>query len=111
MGLLLTLVTLPVSAPVGGALWIAEQVHAAAEREYYDEEAIRGQLEDLEERFAAGELVEDDYEAAADELLERLLEAHAFWADQQAEVEPTAGFDPMAGFTAMALVDEERPDA
>jgi uncharacterized membrane protein len=94
MGLLLKLVTLPVSGPVGGTMWVAEQVRAAAEREYYDEAKIRERLEDLDERLAAGELTEEEYEAASDELLERLLEAHAFWADQEAE-----------------LADEERSDA
>lgn len=94
MGLFLTLITLPVSGPVGGTLWIAEQVRAAAEREYYDEAAIREELAALDERAAAGELDEEEYEAAADELFERLLETRAFWAEQ--EVEP---------------VDEVRSDA
>jgi cytochrome c-type biogenesis protein CcmI len=94
VGLFFTLLTLPVSGPVGGTLWIAEQVQAVAEREYYDEATIRGHLADLDERFAAGELAEDEYETAVDELFERLLEARAYWAEQ--EVEP---------------VDEERSDA
>jgi cytochrome c-type biogenesis protein CcmI len=94
MGLLFKLITLPVSGPVGGTMWIAEQVREAAEREYYDEGAIRGRLAELDERFAAGELAEEEYEAAADELFERLLEAHAFWAEQED-----------------GPVDEERPDA
>jgi Gas vesicle protein G len=85
VGLFLTLITLPVSAPVGGVLWIAEQVAAAAEREYHDEEAIRLRLGELEQRFQAGELTEDDYEAESDELFERLLEARSFWARQDAE--------------------------
>jgi cytochrome c-type biogenesis protein CcmI len=85
MGLFLKLITLPVSGPVGGTLWIADQVRQAAEREYYDEATIRGQLAELDERFAAGELAEDEYEAAADELLERILEAHTFWAEQEFE--------------------------
>jgi cytochrome c-type biogenesis protein CcmI len=82
MGLLVSLITLPVSAPVGGVVWIAEQVRAAAERDYYDETAIRGRLAELEERFDAGELDESEYEAAADELFQRLLEARELRAEQ-----------------------------
>jgi hypothetical protein len=84
VGLLLSLLTLPVSGPVGGVAWIAEQVRAAAEREYYDEGAIRLGLAELEERYEAGELTEEEFEAASDELFSRLLEAREHWAGQQA---------------------------
>ncbi|HEY8526907.1 MAG TPA: gas vesicle protein GvpG [Acidimicrobiales bacterium] len=82
MGLFLTLLTLPVSAPVGGTVWIADQLLAAAEREYYDEGAIRQELEDLDRRLAAGELSEADHEAAADALVERLLVAGELRAER-----------------------------
>ncbi len=85
MGLFLSLLTLPVSGPVGGVLWVAEQVRAAAERDYHDEEAIRLGLAELEQRLEAGVLTEDEYEAASDDLFERLLEARDFWAQQNAE--------------------------
>jgi Gas vesicle protein G len=75
VGLLLNLITLPVSGPVGATAWIAEQMQAVAEREYYDEAAIRQELLELEQRFDAGDLTEDEYEEAADELVERLLMA------------------------------------
>lgn len=101
MGLLLKLLTLPVSGPVGGTLWVADQLLAAAEREYYDEGAIRHELQDLERRFEAGELSEDDYEAAADALVERLLVAAErrdqgggveLWpADEERDEEPRDG--------------------
>ena len=85
MGLFLTLLTLPVSGPVGGVLWVAEQVRAAAEREYYDEGALRLRLAEIEQRFEAGEITEDEFDAASDELFARLLEAREFWAEQDAE--------------------------
>ena len=74
MGLITGLLTLPL-APVRATAWIAEQVQAQAEREYYGEEGIRDRLIEVEEARAAG--VIDSAEAARmeDELLERLLEA------------------------------------
>lgn len=93
MGLFLKLVTLPVSGPVGGVLWIADQVRGAAERELYDEEAIRQQLADLEEQYEGGELAEEEFDAASDELFQRLLEAREFWARQEAEPLETGPFE------------------
>ena len=74
MGLITGLITLPL-APVRATAWVAEQVRAQAEREYYDEERIRDRLTEVDEARAAG--VIDTAEAARmeDELLELLLEA------------------------------------
>jgi cytochrome c-type biogenesis protein CcmI len=104
VGLFLSLVTLPVSGPVGGVLWVAEQVRAAAEREYFDEGAIRQRLADLEQQVEAGELAEDEFEAASDELFQRLLEAREFWARQEAA-------EPVRAHALEATVVEEVPDA
>lgn len=102
MGLLLKLVTLPVSAPVGGVMWVAEQVRAAAEREFYDEATIREQLADVEQRFEAGEIAEAEYDDAVDELFRRLLEARELRGGQQPE-----GVDDALEVQG---VDEERSD-
>jgi cytochrome c-type biogenesis protein CcmH/NrfG len=74
VGLITGLLTLPL-APVRATAWVAEQVRAQAEREYYDEERIRDRLTEVDEARAAG--VIDGAEAARmeDELLELLLEA------------------------------------
>ena len=53
MGLITGLVTFPL-APVRGTVWIAEQVQAAAEQEYYDEGAIQEQLREVEAARQAG---------------------------------------------------------
>ena len=75
MGLLLKLLTLPVTGPIDGTIWVAQQMQAAAEREYYDEAAIREDLMELEYSFEAGELTEEEYDEAADALVERLMTA------------------------------------
>jgi Gas vesicle protein G len=71
MGLLTTLVTLPL-APVRGAVWIVGQVAEEADRQMFDETRIRGELLQLELDYDEG-LVDDEERAAVeDELLARL---------------------------------------
>src|SRR5690606_30862462 len=77
VGLLLGLLTLPVSGPVRGTIWVAEQVQAAAERSWYDEGAVRRELAELDDRHEAGEIGDEEYEEAADALIDRLLAAAA----------------------------------
>ena len=72
MGLLGTLLTLPVSGPVRGALWVAEKIHETAVAEMHDPGAIRRALRNLEQRLEAGEITEDDFDAAEEALLDRL---------------------------------------
>jgi len=72
MGFLMKLLTLPVTGPILGVVWIAEKVAEQAERELYDEEAVRGQLMELELRYDLGEISEQEYLAAEEALLERL---------------------------------------
>jgi hypothetical protein len=73
MGLISGLIKLPL-APVTGTVWIAEQIQAAAEAEYYDEGAIQAQLREIDAARAAGTIEEAEADAAEDALLERLLE-------------------------------------
>lgn len=72
MGFLMKLLTLPVTGPIQGVIWIAEKVAEQAEKELYDEEAVRGQLMELELRYDLGEISEDEFMAAEETLLERL---------------------------------------
>ena len=72
MGLLRGLLSLPVSGPMRGALWIASQIQEAAEAEHTDPAAIRRALRDLEAALEAGKIDEDAFEAAEVELLSRL---------------------------------------
>jgi len=76
MGLISGLLKLPLS-PVLGTVWIAEQIQAQAEAEYYDEGAIQAQLRDVDTARRNGEIDEAQAAAAEDALLERLLEGRA----------------------------------
>ena len=76
MGLISGLLKLPLS-PVLGTVWVAEQIQAAAESEYYDEGAIQAQLREIDEARRAGTLDDADADAAEDALMERLLEGRA----------------------------------
>ena len=76
MGLISGLLKLPLS-PVLGTVWIAEQIQAQAEAEYYDEAAIQAQLRDIDAARQAGTIEEAEAEAAEDALIERLLEGRA----------------------------------
>ena len=73
MGLISGLLKLPL-APVTGTVWIAEQVQATAEAEYYDESAIQSQLREIDEARMAGTIADAEADAAEDALLERLME-------------------------------------
>lgn len=72
MGLLIKLLTLPVTGPIQGVIWIAEKVAEQAEKELYDEDAVRGWLMELELRYGLGEISEEEYLEAEEALLERL---------------------------------------
>ena len=73
MGLITGLLTLPL-APVRGTVWLAERIQEQAEREYYDESAIRAGLQEIEEARATGEGDEHELDEMEDALIERLLE-------------------------------------
>ncbi|MFG3350258.1 gas vesicle protein GvpG [Streptomyces sp. NPDC048018] len=77
MGLITSLVTLPL-APLRGSLWVVDQVLTAAEREYYDPAAVLQELKNLEARLTSGEIDEDEYDRREDELLDRLEEIERF---------------------------------
>ena len=72
MGLVTSLLTLPVMGPIRLVTWVAQRVSEEAEREFYDEDAVRGRLVELELQYEMGEITEEDYLAAEQELLARL---------------------------------------
>lgn len=73
MGWLTKLLT----APVSGPWWVMERVVDEAERQLYDEDVIRGQLAELEQRHEMGQIDDETLERAEDELVERLRVARA----------------------------------
>ncbi len=72
MGFLIDLLTFPVMGPIKGVIWIAEKVTEQAEKELYDEDAVRGRLMEFELRYDLGEISEQEYLEAEEVLLERL---------------------------------------
>lgn len=76
MGLFTGLLTLPL-APVRGVVWVSEKLMEEAERQFYDEQAIRAELLELEEEAERGDLSQEELRAREDTLLERLAESQA----------------------------------
>jgi hypothetical protein len=72
MGWLTDLITLPVTGPFKGLIWIAEKISEQAEKEIYSEEAVRRKLMELELKYDLGEISEEEYDQAETYLLELL---------------------------------------
>lgn len=83
MSSLLDLLTLPVSGPIKGVLWVARKVAEQAEKEFYDEDAVRGKLLELELRYDLGEISEEEYNTLEEVLMERLREIRRHLAEQE----------------------------
>ncbi|MEM1388885.1 MAG: gas vesicle protein GvpG [Pseudomonadota bacterium] len=75
MGLLRSIVTLPVSGPFNTALWVAAQIARQADSERNSPAALRQALRLAECQMLAQEITEEDYEAIEEDLLLRLREA------------------------------------
>ena len=78
MGILLDLLTMPILGPIRGVIWIAEKMNEQVERKLYDEEAVHGQLMELELDYEMGKISEEEYLEAEEALLEKLklIEKH-----------------------------------
>lgn len=74
MGILSTLILLPVKAPVDGAFWVARKLAEHVEEERNSPAALRAALAEAERQLVSGELSEDAYEEIEDELISRLAE-------------------------------------
>jgi hypothetical protein len=76
VGLVTGLLGLPL-APVGGVIWLAEQIRDQAEQQYHDPVRIRAQLEEIDEARRAGRLSEEECDELENELLQRLMARRA----------------------------------
>lgn len=74
MGLISGILTWPI-APVRATVALAEQILQEAERQYYDPNRIRSQLDQIAVQRENGELAPEDADALEEELLVRLLSA------------------------------------
>lgn len=72
MGIVMNLLTLPVSGPFRGMMWIVQKLADQAESVMYDEGAVRAQLLELELHYDLQEISEEEYLAAEDALLAQL---------------------------------------
>ena len=61
-----------VTAPVLGVHWLAKTIREEAEREKRDEGRVRADLLELQERYDAGGVQEEEYDRQEKVLLERL---------------------------------------
>ncbi|WP_228992185.1 gas vesicle protein GvpG [Streptomyces sp. DH8] len=77
MGLISSILTLPL-APVRGTAWVLDQVVQAAEQEYYDPEPVRAHLAQLEQDLNNGLIDDEEFDRLEDELLDRLDEIEAY---------------------------------
>ena len=74
MGILLDIIGFPVMGPIKGLLWIAEKIEEQADSQMYNADNVRGELMELELRLDMGEITEEEYMAAEEQLLARLRE-------------------------------------
>lgn len=72
MSLLIDLATLPVLGAPRFVHWLAKTVLDEAERELLDEGRVRAELLELQVRYDAGEIQEEEYDRREKVLLERL---------------------------------------
>ena len=84
---LFTLVTFPVSGPVLGMKWVLQTLLDQAERQYYDENAIRREMAELEARLREGQISDQEFDRREEALFERLLEAREYRRRKQAEAD------------------------
>ncbi len=77
MGMLSTLLMLPVAGPAAGIAWIARKIGEHAASELDDPNRIQAALLALEKRLEAGEIGEEAFEAEEAALLGELAEMRA----------------------------------
>lgn len=76
MGLLRQLVMLPL-APVGGVVWLAEQIQSEVDRQMFGPDAVMAELVAWQQAVDEGLVTEEEYLAAENALLDRLEEVEA----------------------------------
>jgi hypothetical protein len=72
MGILLSILTAPISGPFKGLLGLTRLIQEQAEAALYDEDGLRAALLALEQRLEASEISEEEYDVDERVLLERL---------------------------------------
>ena len=69
----LQLLTFPVSGPLGGIIWIGEQLLERADAELDDTQNVQKQLLTLQLAFDIGDISEEEFEIQEEQLLQKIL--------------------------------------
>jgi Gas vesicle protein G len=67
--------SLPLTGPLAMTMWLVRTLAERAEAELFDEGKIRKDLATLELSYDMGEIGEEDFHQAEDDLMERLKES------------------------------------
>lgn len=84
MGLLLKILTAPVMAPAKSLVFIFEKINEQVNSELLDDSKIRQQLLELQMMLDNGEISEDEFYEAEEQLLD-WMDAILFYKEQQME--------------------------
>jgi hypothetical protein len=89
MGLLWDILTAPIMLPTKGLLFVFDKIREQAEAELWDEGKVHQQLLQLQMMLDVGEISEEDFYAAEEQLLDRLdaIIAHKQGLDLEDEAE------------------------
>lgn len=74
--MLTRVLSFPLTGPLRMSMWLVRTIAERADAELYDESKIRKDLASLELSYDMGEIGEEDYQRAEDDLMERLRESH-----------------------------------
>jgi hypothetical protein len=83
--MLFELLTFPISGPLGGIVWLGEQLLERATSELDDIQNVQKQLLALQLAFDMGDISEEDFEIQEEELL---LKIQAMEEEMEEEAEP-----------------------
>ncbi|MGL5196332.1 MAG: gas vesicle protein GvpG [Chroococcales cyanobacterium] len=87
--MLFELLTFPISGPLGGIVWLGEQLLERATSELDDIQNVQKQLLALQLAFDMGDISEEDFEIQEEELLLKIQAMEEeMEAEQQEEMEP-----------------------
>jgi Gas vesicle protein G len=75
MFMLTQVLSYPLTGPLRMSMWLLRTIAERADAELYDEGKIRKDLVNLELSLDMGEIAEEDYQKAEDDLMERLRES------------------------------------
>jgi hypothetical protein len=90
--MLFELLTFPISGPLGGIVWLGEQLLERATSELDDIQNVQKQLLALQLAFDMGDISEEDFEIQEEELLLKIQameeEAEQEEQEEQEDIEP-----------------------